>query len=150
MEYTQAEYGRIFIVRMEDGDVIHEEIEALAEKEGVVRGMLFILGGADQGSRVMVGPENGADITPGMPIMSRVFEGVHESVGVGTIFPDASGRPVLHLHMAFGRGDKTVTGCTRSGVVTWRYMEAVVLELTGCRGSRVPDPETEFNLLKIR
>lgn len=148
MRYSQAKYGRIFIVRLEDGDVIHEEVENLALKEGIRNGILFILGGANKGSRIMVEPENGDDIKPGMPIMSRVFESVHESVGLGTIFPDESSTPVLHLHMAFGRGDRTTTGCTPSGVVTWRYMEAVIIEITDCNSSRVLDPETEFNMLK--
>ncbi|MCG8567660.1 MAG: DNA-binding protein [Desulfobacterales bacterium] len=147
MKYSEAEYGRIFVIRLEDGDVIHEEIEALAQGEGVTHGALIIIGGADGGSRLMVGPEDGADVKPAMPIMSRLLEQVHESLGCGTLFPDESGTPILHLHLACGRGDQALAGCSRSGVVTWRYMEAVLLELTGCQAARIIDPETGFYML---
>ena len=148
MQYSQAQYGRIFLIRLEDGDLIPREIETLAKREKVRHGVLFILGGADEGSRLMVGPEDGADIKPGMPIMSRVLDQVHESLGCGTLIPDQTGEPVLHLHLACGRDGKTVAGCARGGVVTWRYMEAVLLELTQCSGQRVVDPETGFGMLQ--
>ena len=147
MKYTQAEYGRIFVMRLEDGDVIHEEVEALARKEEVQRGVLVILGGADTGSKIMVGPEDGGDIRVGMPIMDRVFSAVHETQGCGTLIPDETGNPILHLHLACGRGDESLTGCARAGVVVWRYMEAVLLELRGCESLRVKDPDTGFLML---
>ena len=39
--------------------------------------------------------------------LERVLHDVHEMAGAGTIFPDEAGRPVLHLHAAFGRDDQT-------------------------------------------
>lgn len=147
MQYSQGNYGRIFIVRLEDGDIIHEEIETLARKEKIQCGMLFILGGADKGSHLKTGPCKGDEIMPDMPVMSRIFKDAHESLGVGTIFPGESDQPVLHLHMACGRGDDTITGCARSGVVTWRYMEAAVLEIRDCNSRRIMDPETGFYML---
>jgi predicted DNA-binding protein with PD1-like motif len=148
MQYAQARYGRIFVIRLENGDVIHEQIEALAAKEHVERGMIFILGGADKGSQIASGPENGDDIHRDMPVISQIFDAVHESVGLGTLFPCGQGRPMLHLHMAFGRGDRAAIGCTRNGVVTWRYMEAVLIELTDNQSCRVEDPQTGFYMLK--
>ncbi len=35
MKYSQAKQGRIFIVRLEDGDCLHEEIENLAKNESI-------------------------------------------------------------------------------------------------------------------
>ena len=148
MQYAQARYGRIFVIRLENGDVIHKQIEALAAKEQVERGMLFILGGADKGSRIASGPENGDDVRRDMPVISQIFDAVHESVGLGTLFPCGPNHPILHLHMAFGRGDQAAVGCTRNGVVTWRYMEAVLIELTDNQSCRVEDPETGFYMLK--
>ena len=148
MKYSQAEYGRIFVIRLEQGDIIHREVENLARKEGVQRGVLVLLGGADGGSRIVVGPEDGEDIRRGMPIMSRVFSGVHETQGCATLMPDEEGHPILHLHLSCGRGDGSLTGCGRSGVVVWRYMEAVLLEIQGCQSRRVEDPETGFLMLE--
>ena len=35
MKYSEAKFGRVFVLRLEDGDVLHESIEAFAVKEGV-------------------------------------------------------------------------------------------------------------------
>ena len=147
MKYSEATLGRVFVIRLEHGDVIPEAIEALARAKNLRAGALVILGGADTNSRLAVGPEDGTNIRPGMPIMQQVLKGVYEGIGAGTLFPDESGRPVLHLHLACGRDASTVTGCSRAGVVVWRYMEAVLFELTGTGGRRVTDPETGFKML---
>ena len=146
MRYSTAGLGRVFVVRLEDGDVVHEAIEALAEREGVARGAVLVLGGADDGSRVVVGPHDGraALIEP----MERVLHGVHEMAGVGTLFPDTEGRPRLHLHAAFGRDDRVTAGCIRLGVTTWIVGEVIVFELTDSRAERRPDVATGFELLE--
>ena len=66
----------------------------------------------------------------------------------GTIFPDETGHPVLHMHMACGRKGKTATGCIRSGVKTWQMMEVILVELVDTQGVRVPDPATGFKMLE--
>jgi predicted DNA-binding protein with PD1-like motif len=147
MKYSEASLGRVFVIRLEHGDVIPGAVEALAREKNVRAGVLVILGGADAGSRLAVGPEDGDDIQPGMPVMQQVLAGVHEGIGAGTLFPDETDRPVLHLHLACGRAASTLTGCSRGGVVVWRYMEAVLFELTNTGGRRVIDPDTGFKML---
>lgn len=146
MKYSQATLGRVFVVRLEDGDILHEQLEALALREGVRSAAVLVVGGADLGSRLITGPEDGraAVINP----MQTVLDNVHEAAGTGTIFPDDNGKPVLHLHMACGREDQTVTGCVRAVVKIWQVMEAVVIELTGCTAQRLLDPVTGFKLLQ--
>ena len=56
----------------------------------------------------MVGPEKGRAV-PVNPL-TRVLADVHEITGTGTLFPDEEGKPVLHLHIACGRQEATVTG----------------------------------------
>jgi predicted DNA-binding protein with PD1-like motif len=82
--------------------------------------------------------------------MVGVLSGVHEVAAVGTLFPDEAGRPVLHMHAAFGRGDRTLSGCIREGIVTWQVLEIILLELVGLNASRVPDEATGFRLLQCR
>ena len=78
-----------------------------------------------------------------------MLHGAHEMAGAVTLFPDEAGRPVLHLHAAFG-SDATVTaGCIRTGVTTWVVGEAVVFELTGSAATRRVDPATGFELLDV-
>jgi predicted DNA-binding protein with PD1-like motif len=81
--------------------------------------------------------------------MERVLRGVHEAAGVGTIFPDEKGRPVLHMHAALGRDDRTVAGCIRRGVKTWVVLEAILVEIVGNDAVRRADPATGFDLLQI-
>jgi predicted DNA-binding protein with PD1-like motif len=150
VKYSTAGLGRVFVVRLEDGDVVHEAIEELARREGVQRAAVLVLGGADDGSRLVVGPRLGRP-TAGMPIepVERLLDGVHEMAGVGTLFPDDAGRPVLHLHAAFGRGDRVSAGCIRRGVATWVIGEAIVIELTGNAAARRVNPATGFELLEL-
>ena len=147
MKYSAAGLGRVFVVRLEDGDVVHTSVEEIARREGVQRAVVVVLGGADDGSRVVVGPADGraAVIEP----MERVLRGVHEMAGVGTLFPNERGDAVLHLHAAFGRNDRTTAGCIRRGVTTWVIGEVVVIEIVGSGAVRRIDPVTGFELLEL-
>ncbi|MFC1498153.1 PPC domain-containing DNA-binding protein [Verrucomicrobiota bacterium] len=145
MKYSEAEFGRVFIIRLEDGDIIHEKIEGFAREKNIKAAALIALGCADAGSRIIVGPEK-ARSTPINP-MELVLDDVHETTGMGTIFPDADGNPVLHMHMACGRKESTKTGCVRSGVKVWHVVEIVLFELTGSTAKRLHESETGFELL---
>lgn len=146
MKYSEAGLGRVFVLRLEDGDVVHECVERFAAENRVKAAAVVMLGGADSGSRLVAGPEHGraAGIVP----MILMLEDVHEAAGVGTIFPDDSGAPVLHMHMSCGRQNDSVTGCVRSGVRVWHVMEAVVIELTETDAVRLRDKVTGFALLE--
>mgnify|MGYP006308701181 CR=1 FL=1 len=146
MKYSQAAYGRVFIIRLEDGDILHEAIEHLARAENIRAAALVAVGGADQGSKLVVGPEAGRaeQIQP----MHHVLENVHEVAGTGTLFPDDTGQPVLHMHMACGRNDAAVTGCVRSGVRVWHVMEVILYELLDSSAQRIYDEASGFKLLK--
>ncbi|HCY84471.1 MAG TPA: DUF296 domain-containing protein [Desulfobacteraceae bacterium] len=145
MKYSEAKPGRVFVIRLEDGDVVHETLEQFAKEQSIQAASLIILGGADKGSVLVTGPAQGR-VTPIVPT-TKVLDNVHEVAGTGTIFPNADGEPVLHMHMACGRGTSTVTGCIRSGVTVWQVMEVVLYELNDCTGTRLPDAATGFELL---
>lgn len=146
MKYSEAKQGRVFVIRLENGDTIHEELERFAREQNIQAAAVMILGGADAGSMLIVGPENGRseDIAP----MTRVLNNVYEVCGVGTIFPDTEGNPALHCHISCGRGDTTVAGCVRAGVQVWHVMEVILFELIETTGVRQVDPETGYKLLE--
>jgi predicted DNA-binding protein with PD1-like motif len=146
LKFTTASAGRIFIIRLEDGEILHETVEAFAAKQGIRAAACIGLGGADEGSKLVVGPEQ-ARALPVTP-MERILAGTSEATGVGTIFPGSDGKPVLHMHIACGREGSTVTGCVRRGVKVWHVMEVIIWELTGTDAKRVPDPATGFELLQ--
>jgi predicted DNA-binding protein with PD1-like motif len=145
MKYSEAKQGRVFVIRLEDGDIFHEEIERFAREKGIDRAYLNVVGGADKESRLVVGPEESRAF-PVVPMEHELYD-AHEVVGTGTLFPDDAGNPVVHLHMACGREENTVTGCVRNGVITWHVMEVILVELLDSEARRLPDKATGFKLL---
>lgn len=147
MKHTEANLGRIFILRMEHGDRIPDGIEEFAQTNHIQAAMVLFLGGADKGSKVVVGPEEN---TPGEVVkMVATLFGISEAAGVGTIFENEEGVPRLHLHSAFGRSRETITGCTREGVDVWLIGEVIILELINHSARRKIDPHTGFELLDV-
>ncbi len=145
MKYSQAEPGRVFVIRLEDGDIVHDEIERFAKDNHIKAAALIVLGGADKKSTLVTGPKQGRaeQIVP----KEQTLDNVHEVTGTGTLFPNEKGEPVLHMHMACGRGASTVTGCIRTGVRVWHVMEIILYELVDSSGVRKKDPITGFDLL---
>ena len=146
MKYSQARQGRIFILKLEDGEIVHEVIEQFAAAQKIASATLLILGVADDGSRLVVGPreDRGLPLNP----MEQVLENAHEVTGTGTLFPDENGTPLLHMHMACGREEKTTTGCIRAGVKVWNVMEVVIFELLDTTAKRVVEQPLGIKLLQ--
>jgi predicted DNA-binding protein with PD1-like motif len=145
MMYSEAKQGRVFVIRLEDGEIVHETIENFARTHAIKAAAAIIVGGAHKGSTLVVGPEKN-EARPVNPIQHTLTD-VHEIVGTGTLFPDEDGNPMLHMHMACGRKDRTVTGCIRSGVKVWQVMEVILYELLETTGKRILQPDLGFKLL---
>lgn len=145
MKYSEAKQGRTFVIRLEDGEILHEAIETFCRDRHIGAASLIALGGADKESRIVVGPEDGRADTI-KPLVHQLDD-VHELMGTGTVFPDKDGTPMLHMHMAGGRNGKAVAGCVRAGVKVWHVMEVILTELTGSDASRLLDKQTGFELL---
>ncbi len=145
MKYSQAKQGRIFVIRLEDGEILHETIEDFAAQQGIKAAFMIVLGGADSQSRLVVGPEDGR-ATPVNPL-THDLEEVHEITGTGTLFPDEEGKPMLHMHVAAGRQESTITGCVRTGVKTWQVAEIVLVEFLETTAHRRLEPTLGFKLL---
>lgn len=147
MKSAEGNLGRVFVLRLEDGDRLPECIERFAAENGVTRAYCALLGGVGAGSLV-VGPEDGSVLPP--KIMLAQINGVHEAAAVGLLAPDESGAPRLHMHAVLGRGDTVKAGCIRPGIDIWTIGEFVLMELTGLDLVRRRDPATGFELLSMR
>jgi len=147
MRYSEAQLGRLFVIRLHDGDHLPDVLELFASKKQVSSGLCFFLGGVKDKGRVVVGPSN-SDTIPPDPVL-KVLAGVHEVCGVGTIFSDEKGTPRLHMHASFGRGDHTTTGCIRMGIDVWQIGEAILIEIKDVAARRKRDDKTKFELLEI-
>ena len=146
MKACEGHIGRVFVLRLEDGDVVPTCIERFAEEKGISVGHVILVGGIGDG-KVVVGPRESNEMPP-QPMLLPI-DGAHEVVGVGIIAPDKDGKPVLHIHAALGRSGQTMTGCLRPGVTTWLVGEAIFYEITGTNAKRLPDKESGFNLLEV-
>ncbi len=146
MKYSTGEIGRIFVIRLEDGDKLPYSLEKFAKDNKITAGMCILVGGVRSEGKVVTGPsdENERPVDP----IIRQIAGVHEILGVGTIFPDGSGRPSLHMHAAMGREDKSITGCIRPGIEIWQVGEVILIELVKTAGRREKDDDTGFELLR--
>ena len=147
MKYSEAKQGRIFIIRLYDGEIVHDEIERFAKEKSIKAAALIAIGGADKKSKLVVGPKNGR-ATPVFP-MEHILSNVHEIAGVGTLFPDDEGNPLLHMHTACGRESSTITGCIRKGVKVWQIMEIILFELVGSKAVRIFEENIGFKLLSL-
>ena len=146
MNYTEAKLGRIFVLRLHHDERLHEVIEKFAVQKQVKSALCFFLGGAQDKSKVVVGPKDGR-VMPPEPMVT-LLRGVHEGCGVGTIFADEGGTSKVHMHASFGRNDNSVTGCVRMGVDVWQIGEVVILELVGSSAKRARNKETGFEFLE--
>ena len=146
MKAGEGKIGRVFVVRLEDGDIVPECLEKFAAEKGIRCGHVILVGGIG-GGEVVTGPRKSDEMPPD-PLFLPV-DGAHEVVGVGVIAPDRDGRPVLHIHASLGRTGKTLTGCLRPGVSTWLVGEAIIYEITGVNARRLPDDKSGFSLLEV-
>jgi predicted DNA-binding protein with PD1-like motif len=146
LDYTEAKLARAFILRLHQNERLHEVIENFAAQKQIKSALCFFLGGAEDKSKVVVGPKDGNALPP--EPMVTLLRGVHEGCGVGTIFTNEDGKPVLHMHASFGRNDNAVTGCVRMGVDIWHIGEVVILELAGGTAKRAKNKQTGFELLE--
>ena len=146
MKATEGNIGRVFVLRLEDGDIVPDCIESFAMEKGIRHGQVVLVGGIGSGE-VVVGPRK-SDVMPPDPMLLPV-DGAHEAAAVGVLAPDNNGKTVLHIHGALGRAGKTLTGCLRPGVTTWLVAEAVIYEITGIAASRQPDAASGFTLLRV-
>ncbi|MDD5190121.1 MAG: DNA-binding protein [Dehalococcoidales bacterium] len=146
MQVGEGKIGRVFMIRLEDGDIVPDCLEKFAAEKKIVNGFVMLVGGIS-GGQIVVGPRKTEEMPPD-PMLLPVDE-AHEVAGVGTIAPDQSGKPVIHIHAALGRAGQTMTGCLRPGVNTWLVGEAIIYEILGMNAKRLPDKKSGFSLLTI-
>ena len=145
MKASEGRLGRVFVIRLDDGDKVPQCIERFAEEKGVSTGQVILVGGIG-GGEVVVGPRRSHERPPEPMLVP--LDGAHEVAGIGVLAPGEDGRPVLHIHAALGRSGKTTTGCLRPGVTTWLVGEAILFEIIGVKVARVRDKESGFALLQ--
>ena len=83
MKACEGRIGRVFLIRLEDGDVVPECIERFAEEKSIKVGHVIMVGGVGSGE-VVVGPRDSETMPPD-PMLLPVDAAL------------ASGRPIRKL-----------------------------------------------------
>ncbi len=146
MKSTEGKIGRVFVLRLDDGDTIPVCIEQFAIEKGITHAQVILIGGIGKG-QVVSGPRY-SDVMPPEAMLIPV-DGAHDVLGVGIVAPGAAGKPGLHMHAALGRSGQTLTGCLQAGVETWLIGEVIVYEIIGAGAARIPDAASGFSLLEV-
>jgi len=141
MQYTEGQLGRVFVVRIDDGEDMLVSLRQFIIDKGIQAGSITFLGALRNG-RMVTGPEE--PVIPPVPHFV-MFEGGWEVFGIGTIYPGEGG-PHVHYHASVGRSGHALTGCLREKATTYLIIEAVIMEFTGLKARREIDKKTQLHL----
>jgi predicted DNA-binding protein with PD1-like motif len=141
MQYTEGQLGRVFVVRIDDGEDMLISLHQFINDKSIQAGSILFLGALMSG-RMVTGPEK--PVIPPVPHFV-MFEGGWEVFGVGTIYPGEGG-PHIHYHASVGRSGHALTGCLREKAITYLIIEAVILEFTGLSARREYDKKLQVHL----
>jgi Predicted DNA-binding protein with PD1-like DNA-binding motif len=146
MQYSEGHMGRIFMIRIDDGEDLLASMDHFIVTHKIKAGMILILGALREG-RLVTGPEE--PLIPPVPHYESVGGG-WEIFGVGTIYREADGKPSVHYHASVGRGTEVLTGCLREKASTYLIVEAVLMEFTGIYGKRLEDPASGLHMPMLK
>jgi len=147
MKASEGHIGRVFVLRLEDGDVVPDCIERFAEEKNIIVGA-GCPGWRHGSGQVVVGPRDSKEMPP--EPMHLPVDGAHEVVGVRYIAPgQGTTSRCSHIHAALGRSGQTLTGCLRRGVTTWLVGEAIICEIADAHVARLLDQKSGFELMEI-
>ncbi|MDD2787626.1 DUF296 domain-containing protein [Methanoculleus sp.] len=141
MQYSEGQVGRVFTVRIDDGEDFLREIQRFVAAMNVQSGMVHFLG-AVRNATLVTGPKEA--VIPPTPRREEIFGG-WELLGFATIYPGEEG-PSLHLHTVAGRGIRSLAGCLREKAEVYLVIEAIVTEFVGISARRLPDEKTGVDL----
>ena len=141
MQYSEGQVGRVFTVRIDDGEDFIREIKRFVAAMNIQNGTIQFLG-AVRSATLVTGPKE--PVIPPSPRAEEIFGG-WELPGFATIYPGEDG-PSIHLHAAAGKGIRSLAGCLREKAEVYLVVEAIVTEFVGISAKRILDPKTGVNL----
>jgi predicted DNA-binding protein with PD1-like motif len=144
MKYSEGHLGRVFILRMDDGEDLIESIQKVVKEKSVESGIVLFLGALKNGQAV-TGPE--VPVIPPIPHF-EAFDSAWEVFGMATVYPSSTGHKI-HIHSSMGRGRDALVGCIREKAPIYLIIEAVLMEFKGFSARRELDEKTGLYLLML-
>ena len=126
MDYIQADLGRVFVARIEDGEDLLEQLKIIIKKEQIKAGYIHLIG-ASSTSKVVLGPHKKE--YPPNPFWWE-FDDARELLGLG-ILAWENDEPKIHLHSGIGHHSESKVGCIREKSEVYIVIEAVIQEIIG-------------------
>ena len=139
MEYRK--FGNTYIVRLDRGEEILEQVKALALKEGIKLAAVQALGAVND---FTVGVFKPAE----KKYYANSFQGSYEIVSLTGTIDTMGGEFYCHLHMSAGDDKGHVVGGHLNRAVISAVCEMVVTEIPGAM-DREFSPEIGLNLWKF-
>lgn len=139
MDYRK--FGNTYIVRLDKGEEILEQVKALALQEGIRLASVQALGAVND---FTVGVFN----TTEKKYYANSFQGSYEIVSLTGTIDTMNGDFYCHLHMSAGDGQGRVVGGHLNRAVISATCEMVVTEIPGTV-DRAFSEEIGLNLLKF-
>lgn len=144
MQYTQANIGRIFVVKFDAEEDIITELKDLIRKENMQAGVIHLIG-ALTNTDAVVGPKE-KEYPPDPQWWN--FSDVKEIIGLG-IFAWDGDEPKIHLHAGFGNKKETKLGCIRTKAEVYLTIEGVIQEFIDTNITRKLDERYNASLLSF-
>lgn len=141
MQYSEGNLGRVFVLRMDDGEDLIAALQTFVREKRIESCMALFIGALRDG-RMVTGPEE-----PVIPPVTHFepFEDAWEVFGMATIYPSDEG-PKMHVHSALGQKREALLGCIREKARVYLVVEAVLFEFSGLNVRREWDEKTELYL----
>ena len=144
MEYTQVQLGRVFIIRLDNGDDLLDSIKQITIKENIKTGFAHIIGACSK-SNVVLGPKERS--LPPVPYYWN-FDDARELLGFAFIAQE-NNEPKIHLHSGIGHYTETKLGCIRNECNVFLTVEAVIQEVISNNITRKYDVNCKASLLNF-
>lgn len=140
MNYQSGQMGRVFYIRLDDGDDLHASIIDVVRRENIQCAWLQAFGGL-KSAGVVIGPKE--PVMPPDPVWKHIDD-TRELLGIGSVFWDEE-KPLIHFHAAMGHHGETLTGCVRKDSRVYLVVEVMLMEVTGIEVTRPWFPKGGFN-----
>lgn len=141
MQYSEGSLGRVFVLRIDDGEDLIAMLQKFIREKKIESCMALFMGALAEG-KCVTGPE--ALTIPPVPHWEEYRDG-WEVFGMATVYPSVEG-PKFHIHSAIGRGRTALLGCIRERAKVYLVVEAVLFEFSGLSVRREWDEKTELYL----
>ena len=133
--------GDFWIVRLEIGEDVVEQLQLLCEQENITLGTIQGIGAVDKATIGLYDPNKGE-------YYSKTLEGDYEITSLLGSITNQNGKPYIHLHVTLGDHNYNIFGGHLNLAVVSATCEIFIQTIPGEIG-RFKDDESGLNLMEI-